>query len=225
MTPICPHTLSNRSIIFREGVKLQVFNRSPDSRLLVAVDGQRNLASAPMRRCAFPSPSSAWRSSSSWTTPLRGRAREIEMERRRGREAESRPAAGAARTAASGPDNQLEPPVRRQVTAREAGEIGPRHRVDAAGVVLPVVGRLALHSVQARVEGAGGVGLQALPPGGLQAGLAAVELGPPPTPPACTRAISASISATTSASLPGCVPAKKQNIAASRPLTRAERTK
>jgi NAD+ kinase len=52
MTPICPHTLSNRSIIFREGVKLEVFNRSPDSRLLVAVDGQRNLsvfANAPVR--------------------------------------------------------------------------------------------------------------------------------------------------------------------------------
>jgi NAD+ kinase len=43
MTPICPHTLSNRSIIFREGVKIQVFNRSDDSRLLVAMDGQRNL--------------------------------------------------------------------------------------------------------------------------------------------------------------------------------------
>ncbi len=43
MTPICPHTLSNRSIIFREGVKLRVFNRSPDSRLLVAMDGQRDL--------------------------------------------------------------------------------------------------------------------------------------------------------------------------------------
>lgn len=43
MTPICPHTLSNRSIIFRENVKLRVFNRSHDSRLLVAMDGQRNL--------------------------------------------------------------------------------------------------------------------------------------------------------------------------------------
>lgn len=43
MTPICPHTLSNRSIIFREGVRLCVFNRSPDTRLLVAMDGQRNL--------------------------------------------------------------------------------------------------------------------------------------------------------------------------------------
>lgn len=43
MTPICPHTLSNRSIIFREGVRLQVFNRSPGARLLVAMDGQRNL--------------------------------------------------------------------------------------------------------------------------------------------------------------------------------------
>ncbi len=43
MTPICPHTLSNRSIIFRENVTLRVFNRSADSRLLVAMDGQRNL--------------------------------------------------------------------------------------------------------------------------------------------------------------------------------------
>lgn len=43
MTPICPHTLSNRSIIFRDSVKLRVFNRSPNSRLLVAMDGQRNL--------------------------------------------------------------------------------------------------------------------------------------------------------------------------------------
>lgn len=43
MTPICPHTLSNRSIIFREDVCLRVFNRSPQSRLLVAMDGQRDL--------------------------------------------------------------------------------------------------------------------------------------------------------------------------------------
>jgi NAD+ kinase len=43
MTPICPHTLSNRSIIFREGVKLRVHNRSPGAHLLVAMDGQRNL--------------------------------------------------------------------------------------------------------------------------------------------------------------------------------------
>ncbi|MDB6094768.1 MAG: ATP-NAD/AcoX kinase [Verrucomicrobia bacterium] len=43
MTPICPHTLSNRSIIFRENVKLRVFNRTITSRLLVALDGQRNL--------------------------------------------------------------------------------------------------------------------------------------------------------------------------------------
>ena len=42
MTPICPHTLSNRSIIFRENVCLRVVNRSPDSRLLVAMDGQRD---------------------------------------------------------------------------------------------------------------------------------------------------------------------------------------
>ena len=43
MTPICPHTLSNRSIIFRDDTKLRVYNRSDDSRLLVAMDGQRNL--------------------------------------------------------------------------------------------------------------------------------------------------------------------------------------
>ncbi len=43
MTPICPHTLSNRSIIFRQDVKLQVYTRMIGSRLLVAMDGQRNL--------------------------------------------------------------------------------------------------------------------------------------------------------------------------------------
>lgn len=43
MTPICPHTLSNRSIIFRDKVKLRVFNRNESSRLLVAIDGQRKL--------------------------------------------------------------------------------------------------------------------------------------------------------------------------------------
>jgi NAD+ kinase len=43
MTPICPHTLSNRAIIFRDTVRLRVFNRSSHSRLLVALDGQRNL--------------------------------------------------------------------------------------------------------------------------------------------------------------------------------------
>lgn len=43
MTPICPHTLTNRSIIFHEDVRLRICNRSADSRLLVALDGQRNL--------------------------------------------------------------------------------------------------------------------------------------------------------------------------------------
>ncbi len=43
MTPICPHTLSNRSIIFRSDVCLRVSNCSDESRLLVAIDGQRNL--------------------------------------------------------------------------------------------------------------------------------------------------------------------------------------
>ncbi len=43
MTPVCPHTLSNRTIIFRHDVKLRVYNRTDHSRLLVAMDGQRNL--------------------------------------------------------------------------------------------------------------------------------------------------------------------------------------
>ena len=43
MTPICPHTLSNRTIIFRENVRLRVVNLTERSRLLVAMDGQRNL--------------------------------------------------------------------------------------------------------------------------------------------------------------------------------------
>ncbi len=42
LTPICPHTLSNRTVIFRDSVQLRVVNRSKD-RLLVALDGQRNL--------------------------------------------------------------------------------------------------------------------------------------------------------------------------------------
>lgn len=42
MTPICPHTLSNRTIIFRDTVKLRIVNRTEDARLLVAIDGQRN---------------------------------------------------------------------------------------------------------------------------------------------------------------------------------------
>ncbi len=42
MTPICPHTLSNRTIVFKDTVKLSVINCTPGSRLLVAMDGQRN---------------------------------------------------------------------------------------------------------------------------------------------------------------------------------------
>lgn len=44
MTPICPHTLSNRTIVFKDSVRLSVHNRTPGSRLLVAVDGQHNRA-------------------------------------------------------------------------------------------------------------------------------------------------------------------------------------
>jgi NAD+ kinase len=43
MTPICPHTLTNRSIIFRDSVKLRVFNRSSQARLMVSMDGFRDL--------------------------------------------------------------------------------------------------------------------------------------------------------------------------------------
>lgn len=42
MTPICPHTLSNRSIIFHHGVRLRVLHRHSKSGVLVALDGQRN---------------------------------------------------------------------------------------------------------------------------------------------------------------------------------------
>ncbi len=45
MTPICPHTLSNRSIIFRDDVRLRVQSNNPQSTLLIAMDGQRNLVS------------------------------------------------------------------------------------------------------------------------------------------------------------------------------------
>ena len=43
MTPICPHTLTNRSIIFRDTVKLRVLNRTAGTRILVAIDGKGDL--------------------------------------------------------------------------------------------------------------------------------------------------------------------------------------
>lgn len=42
MTPICPHTLSNRAIIFRGDVKIEVRNRSPEAALYVSWDGRRD---------------------------------------------------------------------------------------------------------------------------------------------------------------------------------------
>lgn len=42
LTPICPHTLSNRSIILRAGVKLVVRNIDRKSTVIVTVDGQRD---------------------------------------------------------------------------------------------------------------------------------------------------------------------------------------
>jgi NAD+ kinase len=43
MTPICPHTLTNRSIIFRDSVKLRVHNRTRGSRVLIGIDGMGGL--------------------------------------------------------------------------------------------------------------------------------------------------------------------------------------
>ncbi|HXN36253.1 MAG TPA: NAD(+)/NADH kinase [Opitutaceae bacterium] len=43
MTPICPHTLTNRSIIFRDSVRLSVHNRTVGTRVLVGIDGHREL--------------------------------------------------------------------------------------------------------------------------------------------------------------------------------------
>ena len=39
MTPICPHTLTNRTIIFRQDVCLQIRNRDEQARLLAGADG------------------------------------------------------------------------------------------------------------------------------------------------------------------------------------------
>jgi NAD+ kinase len=46
MTPICPHTLTNRSIIFRDNVKLRVHNRTVGTRVLVGIDGHTELRAA-----------------------------------------------------------------------------------------------------------------------------------------------------------------------------------
>lgn len=44
MTPICPHTLSNRTVIFDENITLRVVNAQPDQPLSVVLDGQRTLS-------------------------------------------------------------------------------------------------------------------------------------------------------------------------------------
>jgi NAD+ kinase len=58
MTPICPHTLSNRSIIFRAGVKLRVQNHSDHATgLIIAADGRvlpAPAADAPIEIAAAP---------------------------------------------------------------------------------------------------------------------------------------------------------------------------
>jgi NAD+ kinase len=43
MTPICPHTLTNRSIIFRDSVRLRVHNRTVGTSVLVCIDGNGEL--------------------------------------------------------------------------------------------------------------------------------------------------------------------------------------
>jgi len=43
LTPICPHTLSNRSIIFPDSVRLRIENAGEGEVMLVALDGQRNM--------------------------------------------------------------------------------------------------------------------------------------------------------------------------------------
>ncbi len=43
VTPICPHTLSNRTVIFDESVRLTVVNAKSDHPLTVVMDGQRTL--------------------------------------------------------------------------------------------------------------------------------------------------------------------------------------
>lgn len=42
LTPICPHTLSNRTVIFPDDVHLRVENRTEGTELLVALDGHSN---------------------------------------------------------------------------------------------------------------------------------------------------------------------------------------
>lgn len=42
LTPICPHTLSNRTVIFQDEVRLRVRNSHRDVPLLIALDGHSN---------------------------------------------------------------------------------------------------------------------------------------------------------------------------------------
>jgi NAD+ kinase len=47
LTPICPHTLSNRTIIFQDNVQLRVENCHRSGSLLVALDGHSNRLACP----------------------------------------------------------------------------------------------------------------------------------------------------------------------------------
>ncbi|MGJ3242591.1 MAG: NAD(+)/NADH kinase [Opitutales bacterium] len=43
MTPICPHTLSNRSVVFTSHTRLEVFCRNTDSPARISLDGRESL--------------------------------------------------------------------------------------------------------------------------------------------------------------------------------------
>jgi NAD+ kinase len=47
LTPICPHTLSNRTVIFPDDVRLRVENCQKEGPLLVAIDGHSNRFTCP----------------------------------------------------------------------------------------------------------------------------------------------------------------------------------
>ncbi len=50
MTPICPHTLSNRSIVFGSGACLSIASMEPSSPVQIHIDGQRTLCSSKLNQ-------------------------------------------------------------------------------------------------------------------------------------------------------------------------------
>ncbi len=53
MTPICPHTLSNRAVIFHEKTRIRVNNPGATTRLAVALDGRPAFSLAPSEELAI----------------------------------------------------------------------------------------------------------------------------------------------------------------------------